>query len=73
MWVKKRVFNLLLSGGWNVAQFFDNIIVFDTETETWSEEGLMKAPRGKPGVSVVSLDDVMDYATDCVTKDLPSK
>ena len=47
--------------------------MFDTETETWSEEGLMKAPRGKPGVSVVSLDDVKEYATDCVIKNIPSK
>ena len=34
--------------------------------ETWSEAGKMKAARGKPGVSVVNLDDVLDYATDCV-------
>ena len=34
-------------------------------TETWSEEGKMKVARGKPGVSVVNLDDDLDYATDC--------
>ena len=69
----KWSFHLLLSGGWNVAQYFDNVIIFDTETETWSEEGVMKAPRGRPGASVVSLDEVKEWATDCVTKDIPSK
>merc|ERR1719500_2465686 len=57
-------------GGWNVAQYFDNVIVFDTETETWAEAGAMKVPRGRPGASVVKLDDVKEYATDCVTKDI---
>ena len=56
----------LLLGGWNIQQYFDNILEFDTVTETWSEAGKMKAARGKPGVSVVNLDDVLDYATDCV-------
>ncbi len=53
--------------------YADNIIVFDTETETWSESGVMKAPRGRPGVSVVSLDDVNEWATDCVTTVITSK
>ena len=69
----KGSFHLLLSGGWNVDQYFDNVIVFDTETESWSDAGVMKASRGKPGVSVVSLEDVMEYATDCVAKEIPSK
>ena len=47
--------------------------MFDTETETWSEEGVMKVPRGRPGASVVSLDEVKEWATDCVTKEIPSK
>lgn len=71
--VYKRVFPSFFSGGWNVAQYFDNVIVFDTETETWSEEGVMKVPRGRPGASVVSLDEVKEWATDCVTKEIPSK
>ena len=33
----------------------------------------MKEPRARTGVSVVSLDDVKEWATDCVTKDLPCK
>jgi len=45
--------------------------MFDTETETWSEAGVMKVPRGKPGGSVVSLEEVIEYATDCETKELP--
>ena len=71
--VLKGSFNLLFLGGWNVAQYFDNVIVFDTETETWAEAGAMKVPRGRPGASVVKPDDVKEYATDCVTKDIPSK
>ena len=39
--------------------------MFDSETETWSEAGKMKVPRGLPGVSVVNLDDVKKYATGC--------
>ena len=45
--------------------------MFDTETETWSDAGIMKVPRGRPGASVVSLEEVMEYATDCETKELP--
>ena len=44
--------------------------MFDTETETWSEAGGMKVPRGRPGVSVVYLEEVEKYATDCVTKEI---
>ena len=47
--------------------------MFDTETESWSEAGVMKAPRGRPGVSLVNLEDVKEYATDCVVKEIPSK
>ena len=37
----------------------------------WAEAGEMKVPRGRPGASVVSLEDVIEYATDCETKELP--
>ena len=68
------VLHLVLSGGRRtVDQYFDNVIVFDTETETWSEVGSMKAPRARTGVSVVNLDVVKEYATECVTKEIPSK
>ena len=45
----------------------DTIIEFETETETWSEVGRMKVARNHPGVSIVNLDDVLEYATDCLT------
>ena len=47
--------------------------MFDTETETWSEAGGMKVPRGRPGVSVVYLEEVQKYATDCVTKEISNE
>ena len=47
--------------------------MFDTKTETWSEAGAMKVPRGKPGVSIINLDDVKEYATDCVANEIPGK
>ena len=62
---------IICLGGWNVAQYFDNAIMFDTETEIWSDAGVMKVPRGRPGASVVNLEDVIEYATDCETKELP--
>ena len=46
--------------------------MFDIETETWSDAGVMKVPRGRPGASVVSLEEVIEYATDCETKELPN-
>ena len=47
--------------------------MFDTETETWSEAGGMKVPRGTPGVSVVYLEEVKKYATDCEEISIESK
>ena len=61
----KKVF-IFIEGGWNIQKYFDHILEFDTVTETWSMVGRMKAARGRPGVSVVNLDDVLDYTTDCV-------
>ena len=45
--------------------------MFDTETDTCSDAGVMKVPRGRPGASVVSLEEVIEYATDCETKAIP--
>ena len=55
---------IICLGGWNVAQYFDNAIMFDTETEIWSDAGVMKVPRGRPGASVVNLEDVSDVEGD---------
>jgi len=57
--------NIFFFGGWNVAKYFDNIIVFDTETEIWSEAGRMKEARGLPMVSVVNPDEVL-ASTKCL-------
>ena len=58
--------HIVSSGGWNVNKYFDNVIVFNTETETWYEAATMLEARGRPGVSVVNLDEVVEDATECV-------
>ena len=52
-----------------LTKYLDTIVEFDIETETWSEVGKMKVARGGPGVSVVTLADVLESATDCVKVD----
>ena len=55
---------LLYLGGWNVSHYFNTILKFDPETETWTYEGQLLQARGGPGVSVVRYDNMKQYCQD---------
>ena len=49
-------------GGWNVDQYFNTVLKFDAETETWiEEEESLFQPRGGPGVSTVKYHELEQY------------
>ena len=41
----------------------DEILTWDSVSESWSVAGHMKAARRKPGVTEVSLEVVADYCS----------
>ena len=46
-------------------KFFDNIIEFQTVSETWETVAKLRNPRGGHGSSVVRVEDFRDHVIDC--------
>ena len=43
----------------------DFILMFDNTLESWSQIGTMKEARSRHATSVIPLDEVLQYATNC--------
>ena len=43
----------------------DFILMFDNKSESWSQIGIMKERRSDHALSVIPLDEVRQYATNC--------
>mgnify|MGYP001218501463 CR=1 FL=1 len=67
----EHVFNgFIISGGSTFLgdhkyKTYDNIIEFQTDSETWESVSTLRNPRGGHGSSIVKVEDFKDHVIDC--------